>query len=285
MITRLVWAVRRELWESRWLCLAPMIMGVVLAVGYGAYAVGHSVPVVATLDGTSPRRELIAPYEMAANLMMIVGLLLAVIYSVEALYGERRDRSVYLWRSLPVSDRLTVLAKLLIPTVMLPLIVWASTVGAHIIMAITSSAISAASGHSVNGAWSALRVVTDSGALLYHLLAVHGLFTAPIYAWCLVVSAWAPRAPLAWALLPPVALGFAERLATGRMRFAELVLSRVGGSGLLSTSESVNDARMDGMTALPISQFLAAPGLWVGFVVTALLFALTVQLRRRAHVR
>src|SRR5712671_4468442 len=41
-------------------------------------------------------------------------------YSIDALYGERRDRSVLFWKSLPVSDTETVLSKLSVAALVMP---------------------------------------------------------------------------------------------------------------------------------------------------------------------
>ena len=50
-------------------------------------------------------------------------------YCLDALHGERRDRSILFWKSLPVSDLTTVLAKASIPLLVLPLLAFALTVG------------------------------------------------------------------------------------------------------------------------------------------------------------
>src|SRR5262249_57604652 len=60
-------------------------------------------------------------------LLMFSTMVVSVFYSVDALYGERRDRSVMFWKSMPVSDTITVLAKLSIPMLMLPLLRFALT--------------------------------------------------------------------------------------------------------------------------------------------------------------
>ena len=43
--------------------------------------------------------------------------------------------------------------------------------------------------------------------LLYHLIAVHALWWAPLWGWLLLVSAWARRAAFLWAVLPLLAIG------------------------------------------------------------------------------
>ena len=47
--------------------------------------------------------------------------------AVDAFYGERRDRSILFWKSLPVSDLETVLARLCVPGLVVPVIVWVLT--------------------------------------------------------------------------------------------------------------------------------------------------------------
>src|SRR6185436_5523289 len=54
--------------------------------------------------------------------IMLATLLVGLFYSLDALYGERRDRSLLFWKSMPVSDRTTVLSKASIPILVLPLI-------------------------------------------------------------------------------------------------------------------------------------------------------------------
>ena len=51
------------------------------------------------------------PYFVAAGMMMLTTLAVGVFYSLDALYGERRDRSILFWKSLPVSDSITVLRR------------------------------------------------------------------------------------------------------------------------------------------------------------------------------
>ena len=66
--------------------------------------------------------------------MFIVG----VFYCLDALHGERRDRSILFWKSLPVSDLTTVLSKAIIPLAVLPLITFALSVCVQVTMLLIS---------------------------------------------------------------------------------------------------------------------------------------------------
>ena len=284
MIRRFRWALRRELWEMRWIWLAPSGIAAALSVGFAAYALHlpAKISAIATLDAAHQRQALLAPYDVVAGFLMVVGLLIAAIYCVDALYGERRDRSILFWKSLPVSDVMTVLAKLSIPLMVLPVIIWALTVAVHVAMLLTSTAILAANGQSATLLWSQLHLTTNSIGLLYHLVALHGISQAPLFAWLLLVSAWATRAPLAWAILPPVAIGFLERIAFGTTRFAELVLSGFSG-GSDGVAPPAGTTLMDMMNPVPVTRLLVAPGLWAGFAVAAVFLLGAVRLRRSAQ--
>ncbi|HEX8848617.1 MAG TPA: hypothetical protein VF761_03705 [Gemmatimonadaceae bacterium] len=284
-MNRFIWSLRRELWENPWLWRAPAAIAAVGFVGFVAYALGRLPAQVAGLaaviaaHGSDHLRE---PYEVVAGVMMGIGLLLAVIYCVDALYGERRDRSVLLWKSLPVSDLETVLAKLCIPTVVLPAIVWGFTVVLQLAMLLASTAVLAAHGQSAATVWSSARVLADAGPLLYHLVALHGIATAPIYAWILLVSAWAPRAPLAWAILPPVAIGVLEKVALGTTRFAGLLLGRLGGGGAGASAGPSNGDMMQLMNPTLLG-LVVAPAFWLGLAVAGLFVLGAVRVRRSAQ--
>src|SRR2546425_188736 len=74
------------------------------------------------------------PYNFAALLLMFTTFLIGVFYCLDALYGERRDRSVLFWKSLPVSDLTIVLSKASIPFVVIPLGTWVITAVTQAIM-------------------------------------------------------------------------------------------------------------------------------------------------------
>jgi ABC-2 type transport system permease protein len=285
MMKRFGWAIRRELWENRWLWIVPAAIAVVLVVAFAAHAL-YRLPdqVAAVVDSvvTAHTHELLLePYDLVAIVMMGVGLVLAFVYCIDALYGERRDRSLLLWKSLPVSDLETVLAKLCIPILVLPLIVWALTVAVHVVMLLGSTAVVAAHGESTALLWSQVDLLPNALGLLYHLVAIHGIASAPIYAWVLLVSAWAPRAPLAWALLPPAAIGVLERLAFGTTHFAEMLIAPLGGSA--STAAPAGASGMVALMEPAMGQLLLAPAFWIGLVVAAIFVLGAVRLRRAAQ--
>ncbi len=127
-----------------------------------------------------------------------------MFYCLDALHGERRDRSILFWKSLPVSDLTTVLSKASIPLVVLPLLAFAITVVTQCIMLLLSSAVLLASGLSVATLWTQLSLFQMSLMLLYHLVTVHALWHAPIY----------------WLAAAGLRLGAARGISVGRVAAA-----------------------------------------------------------------
>jgi len=275
---RLYWSVRRELWENRAIYIAPLAVAVVFLVAFliGAIHPPLKMRDAMALDPVQHQDLVEQPYTFAAFLLMGTTLIVAMFYCLEALYSERRDRSILFWKSLPVSDLTTVLAKLSIPLIILPLATFAITIVTQWIMLLLSSVIMLARGQSVAALWSHLPLFQMSLMLLFHVVAIHGLQFAPVYAWVLLVSSWARRAPLLWAVLPPLAIGVAEKIAFHTSHFAALLGYLLGGGPEVVTGKM----EMLPLTPIAVGEFFIYPGLWIGLAVAAAFLAAAVRLRR-----
>ena len=275
------WSVRRELWEHRAIYVAPAFAAAVFLFGYlisilHVLAEAHAAP---WLDPMQQRELFGQPYEFVEDLIMGTTLIVAMFYSVEALHGEKRDRSILFWKSLPVSDLITVLSKASIPILVLPLITFGITVVTQLIMLMMSGVVLLMNGHSVWMIWSRLSVFQMWVMLLFHFVAIHGLWGSPIYGWLLLVSGWARRAPILWAVLTPLTIGFGEKVAFKTMYFANLIGSRFTG-GSEGTAIMEHHMSMDPAILLAPAHFLLNPGLWIGFAITAAFLAAAVRVRR-----
>ena len=276
------WALRRELWENRAIYIAPLAVACVALFGFlvtGAHHLPRKMRAASALDPMQLHHQVEEPYDLVAAFLMGTFILIAVFYCIEALQRERRDRSILFWKSLPVSDVTTVLSKASIPFLVLPLLCCAITFVTQLLMLLVSSAVLAASGMSVATYWTQVSVVQMSLLLLYHVMTVHVLWSAPIYGWLLLVSAWARRAAFLWALLPPLAIGFLEKLLFNTAYFSTFLLQFLTGSG--TEAHMAQDTMpMDPTTHVTPGRFLGTPGLWLGLAVTAVFLAAAVRLRR-----
>jgi len=276
-VTRpMYWSIRRELWENRSIYIAPLAVAAVTLFGFLIATIGRAMSVT---NLTQRRAVLEEPYTFASLLIMGTTFVVAVFYCLDALHGERRDRSILFWKSLPVSDLTTVLSKASIPLLILPLLTFAITVVMQLIMLLLSGLVLLGSGLSVATLWTHFSFFQMSLMLLYHLVAIHGLWYAPIYGWLLLVSGWARRAAFLWAALPLLAIGIVEKIAFNTSYFGAMLGYRLSG-GPEGAAFTAGGMSMDPLTQIHPGQFLISPGLWIGLAIAAAFLAAAVRLRR-----
>jgi ABC-2 type transport system permease protein len=261
--------------------LAPLAATGLFLAGFliGLVRLPGKMRAAMTLDAAKQHEAFVEPYHFIEFLLMGTLLIVAVFYCIDALHGERRDRSILFWKSLPVSDVTTVLAKASIPLLILPLLCTALTVITQWIMLLLSSVVLLASGGSVATLWSNLPMFQMSVGLLAHLVGVHGLWYAPFYGWLLLVSAWAKRGAILWATLPLLAVGIVEKIAFNTSYFAGLLLYQFGG-GRDGADYVAGSKSTDPIQHIHMVSLIGGAGMWAGLVVTAIFLAAAVRLRR-----
>jgi ABC-2 type transport system permease protein len=273
------WSVRRELWENRSIYIAPLAVAAVAVFAFSISATAGIWEKALRLDPTQASEAVTQPYDIAAGLMMLTCIIVSVFYCLDALHSERRDRSILFWKSLPVSDLTTVLAKVSIPLVVLPLLTFAIIVAMQGIMLLLNSLLLLGNGQSVAALWTKLSFFRMSLLTLYHILTAHALWPLPVYCWLLLVSGWARRATFLWAALPLVAIGGVELIVFRTGHFAALVGSRlIGAAPAFDTPDNMFPSGP--MTHITAGTFLGSAGLWIGLVVSAAFLAAAVRLRR-----
>jgi ABC-2 type transport system permease protein len=282
----LYWSIRRELWENRSIYIAPLAAAVVYFFGYLISLIWgpHSMRAMGTTDSAPQIVVLAMPYSHAAMLLMATGFLVGIFYALDALHGERRDRSILFWKSLPVSDLTSVLSKASIPLVILPLLVFMITVVLQIVMRLLNTAAMLWSSRSVAPVWTQLPLFQMELVLLYSLI-VLALWHAPLYMWFLLVSGWARRATFLWAVFPPLALAAVEYVAFHSHYFGSVLLDRLvgfaaGAFDLTDKNGVALDAHFIPLEQLAPGRFLSSPSLWLGLVFAAIFFVAAVRLRR-----
>ena len=277
---RFYWSVRRELWETRSLYLAPLAVAVLIVVASLVGAVHLPERLRDASLAPAAQQDLVEqPFTFAALLLMFSTLVVGVFYAVEALQAERRDRSILFWKSLPVSDLMTVVAKASVPIVILPLVTWAVTVVTQAVMMMIGSARLVGSDPAIASRWSHLSLVQMAGILFVHLLFGHGLWWAPLWGWLLMVSAWARRAAFLWATLPLLAVALLERIAFNTSYFTGLLIYRLGG-GPMGFEPSGRAMSMGAITLAGPAQFLTDFGFWSGLAALAIFVAVAARIRR-----
>lgn len=230
------------------------------------------------------------------SLFYVAMFFVLFFYCLGALYDDRRDRSVLFWRSLPVSDMETVLSKLAMVVVVVPLIYFAATVVFHIVLLLVAGLLIAVQGGSPSKLlWGPVEPLAYWGRLIV-ALGLQALWLLPLYGWLLLVSAWARSKPFLWAVMIPVVLAilegwvnFTASLKLG-FRFWDLLLSRVstgfapmsfhariGDESIVVGGNSDEKFNTDWSTLL---ERVASLDMWVGVLIGIAFIAAAIWLRR-----
>lgn len=144
---------------------------------------------------------------------MMVALLIQLYYFLVCLFDERRDMSIYFWRSMPVSDATAISTKLLTGALVIPgIFMLAATVTlvlALVLAFISCIALSVGYDISIWHVWGSLELFTNV-SLVWLSLIPFVLWLFPLFAWLMLMSMFANKAPFLWALLPIIILVLVE---------------------------------------------------------------------------
>jgi ABC-2 type transport system permease protein len=266
--------VRRELWEHRGMWIAPLAAAVFLigmSVFGGVNLHRHTGNI--EFQNFGPGVKIVQGTTFAVGALISLMVSMAVVgYLLDCLYAERKDRSILFWRSLPVSDRDTVLSKFFVAMLVMPLFGWLLAAVTHaicsaILLAVLPSDIAAP----LLRAWSSGRWLQAHAELLYLLLLTQ-LWYAPIGSWLLLASAVARRSPFVYAFVPLVALVAVESIVFGSSVVRNFLMQRLALPFPFGRQVLLDD--LHGATVL------TNPQLWIGLAAAALMLWVAIRLRR-----
>lgn len=274
------WSVLRELWENKSIYIAPAIVSGVILLG--ALISAGQLPGrrrnAMLLDEVRRRAAIELPYNIAAMMLIMTAFIVGFFYCLDALYGERRDRSILFWKSLPVSDATTVISKAIVTLAILPAVIFVVVTVTQFLLLMISSAVLAPSGLA-GTTWQNFNLLRESVVLFYALIVI-ALWHAPIFGWALLVSGIARRATFLWAVLPPLVIGAFEKITFNTSYFASMLKDRLFGAGDTAFDFQMHHSISVDLEQLTPGRFLATPGLWIGLIVAAGFVIAAIRLRR-----
>jgi len=289
-MSRLLWLIRREIWEYRGAWIVPAAIGGLLVL---AASFGH---VEVDLAGVQPRSG-----ALGGALLFGFGILFVLVMSVyefwyllDCLNADRRDRSILFWKSLPIGDAETVLSKLLTGLIVIPLIYFGAadlaTLAIAFIVSLRARAwIGDALWHPDQ--WLQLQV------LWLYLIATMAVWFLPVAGWLLLVSASVRRAATLWSILAPLAVLWAERTFLGTDRIARMLANRLFAGYPAAAFHDISGSFLEALgfpgTARALApasawrlitplRFVETPATWIGAAVGAVLIGIAIRVRARS---
>jgi ABC-2 type transport system permease protein len=318
------WLLRREFWENKgsmfWAPAVVAALLVLLVGGSMVYGLAvHGAPGVVHINGQqmshgafaaampAETRAIVAKvasgmYIAAGSPLFIIMAGVMFFYCLSALYDERRDRSILFWKSLPVSDGMTVLSKVITALCVAPVISIVLAVICSLVLLFIVCAAMAMGGVNLTGTLLSQPDLYLQPLRLVGLLPVYVVWALPTIGWLLLVSSWAKTKPFLWAVgVPLIALLLVKWISFTLENFSgtplnimpvaqEIVARQLGGivpgiwfsfTGGIPEPMNASQHGPDMQAIFEASWMtLATAQAWIGALIGAAMIVAAVRLRR-----
>jgi ABC-2 type transport system permease protein len=234
---------------------------------------------------------------VASSWPFIVLGFVVFFYCLGALYDDRKDRSVLFWKSLPISDRDTVVSKGISALLMAPLFALVASLLTMIgFMLVLSVVVLLHGGNPITLLWGPGSPLSVVAAFLAGL-PVYALWALPTVGWLLLCSAWSRSKPFLWAIMIPVFSGIFVSWFDLTKLFhldSSWYWAHVVGRLLLGTFPGIDlayndnfgkdvgdfDGALHQISATTALQSLGTPEIWIGAVAGLVMIYGAIRLRR-----
>jgi ABC-2 type transport system permease protein len=307
--------MRRELWESpgafKWapitilgLTLFFIVFGLILGSRFDnemAFTL-DAIRQFADVPADQKRLFVTGALFAVSGLFFQILLLVLLFYLSSCLYDERKDRSILFWKSLPVSDTMTVASKVLTACLLAPAIYLVIVVITQLIVLLIATVYGFMAGINPFTAFWLPASLPKLWSVMALGLVIQGLWLLPVYAWLVFCSSWAPRVPILVAVAVPAVISLLQHawsllssFTMPELNVGLIILKRLG-SGILpsnigwrveSNGNNIDLADVEFSEELFMSfsnslEYLARPEMWVGIGIALALLAGSIWFRRRA---
>jgi ABC-2 type transport system permease protein len=276
--------IKREFWENKSLWIAPLALAGLIVVAAMLAPVGSrggSGVQIGPASLEASRQFSAVSLRGAASMLAIGGAVAVLAYLLDCLFAERRDRSILFWKSLPVSDAQTVLAKLAVAMVVVPfgIIVLAMLIQ-PIVGLITWLRFESLRPHFNSGLFAAW---PDTLGQMVAAWVFMVCWYAPVAAYLMLASVLAKRVPWTYATLPPVLLMVAEKLMFDTVHVRTFLAERLFpwvASRMSHLPGSMYQPPGAPRTGLNLVEAFQDVNLWAGIAVAAGMLYIVIRLRR-----
>ena len=216
---------KKEIWEfNKTLFWVPLIIAImIVAAPVLKLMLLEGYQTDRLLEGLQHLQNIDHPQHLAKGVLglitglsipfIMVALLIQLYYFTTCLFDERRDLSIYFWRSLPVSDALTIGIKLITGALVIPAIFMLGATLAIISYVIIAflACIVLSMGYDISlwHLWGSADLISNLATAWLNILP-YALWMFPLYTWLMLASMFAKKAPFLWAVLPVIVILLVE---------------------------------------------------------------------------
>jgi len=314
-MNRLVALIKREYWENKGAFrTTPMVIGgiyILLSLMF-IFTFNHFDNEFQSLKELTRflsqtevglRSDIIYGVSVAVfpSLFTLVLAFVVFFYLLGSLYDDRKDRSILFWKSLPASDTLTMGSKLLSAMVVAPLIFWVIYVLTHIVIMLIFSVVVLSLGENPWTLFLSIGNPFKAWSMVLMSYLAQSIWALPLYGWLMLVSSFAPRIPLLFAVMPPVVFAVLQiwieflQTFTLKKNLFGVIGDWFANSPLILSADNHGNDKLEISLGVPLTETfgheatlgnmldrLFSTHMLIGLAVAAVFLGAALWLRRRA---
>ena len=229
--TKIVILIRREFWEHKTLMLylpaAACGLFLVSVIGMLFFSTASTAAIEVSISGSvfslgidklsalseAERMAVLSKVFMFSSYpFLLVSLVVALSYLLASMFNERKDGSILFWKSMPVSDGLTVFSKLVTGLFVIPMVFLTFCFVAQLLSLILVTSVFLSNDYAAwDMLWRPINPVAHM-LLLFCYQLLQSFWSAPWFGFALLISAWAKSSPGGWFIGIPLVVVILERV-------------------------------------------------------------------------
>jgi len=200
-----------------------------------------------------------------SGVYLVAAWIAAMFYALSSLYSDRRDKSILYWKTMPVAETQTVIAKFLFAVLGFSMFaILVSWLTAAVLMSYTKAVLPSLMMHDGDVGMNLTKLVI--WPLLTVVIAL--FWCAPVFALLLFVSAFAKKMPIVLFIVPVIVVRVIERVVLGSNHFYDFFHSHspwglvASIAEMQTTGDLISTYLVDSVPSMVVGLVLAGVLLW-----------------------
>ena len=205
--------------------------------------------------------------QILAGPLIIVLWFVIFVYLLNSLYADRRDRSIFFWKSMPVSDSITVFSKLLTGLWLVPVFylfcVAVLQAAALVIIGFVTIGTEISMRQTI---WEPVSLFSNWMQYIWACL-LYSFWAMPFFGWLILVSAYSKSVPLVWVVTIPSGLAVIEKNVIDQSLLSDWLWNHTDPMSFIDMNKLNSDAFWNQVVSLQMASAIIVGGLLIAIAI------------------